>query len=143
MSLISSCQYLMALANPPGDREICVSQRYVNLNRTKASPFGLRATVLLTGREIVTPRFNQTGGDPGGKIRAWLNSKGCRYYLHQREISPWRVWHFRMGWYEKMQTGSTAEKDTAGWSLYRVEDDRLTHIPLPRRCEPVTRVPGL
>jgi hypothetical protein len=48
-----------------------------------------------------------------------------------------------MGWYERMQTGSTADKDTAGWSLYRVDDDRLTHIPLPRRCEPVTRVPGL
>jgi hypothetical protein len=143
MSLISSCQYLMALPNPPGNREIAVSQRYVNLNRTKASPFGLRSTALLTGREIITPRFNQTGGDPGGKMRAWLQSKGVKYYLHQRPISPWRVWHFRMGWYERMQTGSTADKDTAGWSLYRVDDDRLTHIPLPRRCEPVTRVPGL
>ena len=146
MSLISSCQYLMSLPQPPGDREIAISQRYVNLNRTKASPFGLRAAALLTGRELVTPRFSLTGGDaPGGKMRAWLNSKDprVRYYLHQRPISPWRVWHFRMGWYEKMQTGSTAERDIAGWSLYRVDEDRLTHIPLPRRCEPVTRVPGL
>jgi hypothetical protein len=47
-----------------------------------------------------------------------------------------------MGWYEKMQTGSTAERDTAGWALYRVDNDRLTQIPL-RKCEPVTRVPGL
>ena len=145
MSLISACQYLAALPNPPGDKEIAVSQRYVNLNRTKASPFGLRATVLLTGREIITPRFNLTGGDPGGKLRAWLQSKDprVRYYLHQRPISPWRVWHFRMGWYEKLQTGQTAERDMAGWSLYRVDDDRLTQIPLPRRCDPVTRVPGL
>ena len=143
MSLISSCQYLMSRPNPPGDGEIAVSQRYTNLNRTKASPFGLRAVSLLTGREVVTPRFNQTAGIPGGKMRAWLSSKGVKYYLHQREISPWRVWHFRMGWYEKLQTGSTAEKDTAGWTLYRVDDDRLTQIPLPRRCEPVTRVPGL
>ena len=146
MSLISSCQYLMSRPDPPGDREIAVSQRYQNLNRTKASPFGLRAVSLLTGREIVTPRFNLTAGDyPGGKTRAWLLSKQprVRYYLHQRPISPWRVWHYRMGWYEKLQTGSTAEKDTAGWTLYRVDDDRLTQIPLPRRCEPVTRVPGL
>lgn len=143
MSLISSCQYMMSLPEPPGDREICVSQRYVNLNRTKASPFGLRAVVLLTGRETITPRFNLTSGDPGGKIRAWLQSKRIKYYLHQREISPWRVWHFRMGWYEKMQTGSTAENDTGGWQLYRVDADRLTQIPLPRRCQPVTRVPGL
>jgi hypothetical protein len=143
MSLISSCQYLMSLSQPPRDREIAVSQRYTNLNRTKASPFGLRATALLTGREIVTPRFNQTAGDPGGKMRAWLQSKGVKYYLHQRPISPWRVWHFRMGWYEKMQTGSTAEDDKAGWSLYRVDGDRLTQIPLAKKCDPVTRVPGL
>lgn len=144
MSLISSCQYLMKLPEPPGDRQIAVSQRYVNLNRTKASPFGLRAVVLLTGREIITPRFNLTAPEhPGGKMRAWLQSKGIRYYLHQRVISPWRVWHFRMGWYQKMQTGSTATRDTAGWQLYRVDDDRLTPIPIPRRCEPVTRVPGL
>jgi hypothetical protein len=145
MPLISACQYLTSLPNPPGDREIAVSPRYVNLNRTKASPFGLRAAALLTGREIVTPRFNLTGGDyPGGKTRAWLLSKQppVKYYLHQRPISPWRVWHFRMGWYEKMQTGSTAEHDTAGWALYRVDNDRLTQIPL-RKCEPVTRVPGL
>ena len=60
-----------------------------------------------------------------------------------RGISPWRVWHYGMGWYEKMQTGKTADRDIAGWSLYRVDDDRLTQIALPRRCEPVTRVPGL
>jgi hypothetical protein len=145
MSLIAACQYMMQLPQPPGDREIAVSPRYVNLNRTKASPFGLRAAALLTGREVVTPRFNLTGGDyPGGKTRAWLQSKKppVKYYLHQRPISPWRVWHFRMGWYEKMQTGSTAERDTAGWALYRVDNDRLTQVPL-RKCEPVTRVPGL
>ncbi|MEA2710964.1 MAG: Dolichyl-phosphate-mannose-protein mannosyltransferase [Phycisphaerales bacterium] len=145
MSLISSCQYLVSLPNPPGDREVAVSPRYTNLNRTKASPFGLRAVVLLTGREIVTPKFNQTNGDPrtGGKMRAWLQSKGIKYYLYQRKISPWRVWHFRMGWYEKMQTGSTEPEDTGGWQLYRVDDEKLTQIALPRRCEPVTRVPGL
>jgi hypothetical protein len=149
MSLISACQYLTALPQPPHDREVAVSQSYTNLGRSKASPFGLRATVLLTARQVITPRMKDSqipplapGNRPKG-VRTWLKSKGVKYYLYQPEISPWRVWHFRMGWFEKMQTGKTAEKDTAGWQLYRVDDDRVTPIALPRKCDPVTRIPGL
>jgi hypothetical protein len=156
VSLIAACQWLNALPTPPADDEIAVSQRYTNLNRSKASPFGLRATVLLTGKEIITPRFKDTNDPPnsnsraGRDVRRWLNSKGIKYYLYQPEISPWRVWHFRLGWYEKMQTGHTAEKDNAGWVLYRCAPgagkgkDADDWIPVrPSKFQPVTRVPGL
>ena len=151
MSLIGACQYLNSLPAPPKDGEIAVSQRYTNLNRTKASPFGLRATVLLTGKQVLTPRFKDTTAPPnsnsraGRDVRRWLNSKAVRWYLYQPEISPWRVWHFRLGWYEKMQTGQTAEKDTAGWQLYRPtsDGDDWVAVRLPNKFQPVTRVPGL
>ena len=152
MSLIGACQYLNALPDPPKDGDIGVSQRYTNLNRPRASPFGLRATALLTGREIVTPRFADTVDPPnsnsksGRALRRWLKSKGIRWYLYQPPISPWRVWHFRLGWYEKWQTGQTAEKDTAGWQLYRVSPNGDDWIPVripSSKAQPVTRVPGL
>jgi len=152
MSLISACQYLNALPDPPSDGQVAVSQRYTNLNKSKASPFGLRASVLLIGKEIVTPRFKDTTAPPnsnaraGRDLRRWLNSKNVKWYLYQPEISPWRVWHFRLGWYEKMQTGHTADKDTAGWQLYLYtpcKDDDWTPIRLPNKFQPVTRVPGL
>ena len=77
-------------------------------------------------------------------IRRWLVSHGVRYYLWQPPISPWRVWHFRMAWLEKARTGHTSEVDASDWQLYRVNDDRtVTDLPLPQRCKPVTRVPGL
>jgi hypothetical protein len=149
VSLISACQRLATLPNPPKDRELAVSQVYVNLGKTRASPFGLRSTVLLTGRTTLTPRFKDAQAVPtdntrlARSLRTWLRSKGIRYYLYQPPISPWRVWHFRMGWLERKRTGQTAAKDTAGWQLYRVDADRLTPIAIPRKCEPVTRVPGL
>ena len=151
MSLISACQYLNTLPDPPRDGEIAVSQRYTNLNKPRASPFGLRATVLLISREVVTPRFTDTSAPPnsnaraGRSLRRWLKSKGVKWYLYQPDISPWRVWHFRLGWYEKWQTGQTADKDTAGWQLYRATANGDDWIPvkLPNKMTPVTRVPGL
>jgi hypothetical protein len=153
MGLINACQYLNSLPDPPRDGQIAVSQRYTNLNKAKASPFGLRASALLLNKVLLTPRFKDTTSPPnksdvraGRDIRRWLNSKGVKYYLYQPEISPWRVWHFRMGSYEKMQTGHTAEKDTAGWQLYvytpGAEDDWVP-IRVPNKFRPVTRVPGL
>ena len=105
---------------------------------------------MLTGRSMITPPYKYTvvsPATPTGKslsIRRWLLSKGVRYYLWQPPISPWRVWHFRMPWLEKSRTGHTAEVDTSGWQLFRLNDDRtVTQLALPQRCEPVTRVPGL
>jgi hypothetical protein len=49
-----------------------------------------------------------------------------------------------MPWLEKARTGHTAEVDTSDWQLFRLNDDlTVTQVPLPHRCEPVTRVPGL
>lgn len=143
--LIAACQYLMSLPEPPGDGQIAVSPRYTNLNKTKASPFGIRATVWLTDRQIISPRWKDSATPPNSSPRLgrWLRSKGVRWYLYQTEISPWRVWHFRLGWYEKWQTGKTAERDTAGWQLYQLRGETWYPVRLPRKCNPVTRVPGL
>jgi hypothetical protein len=154
VALCNSALYAVDLPDPPRDGQIAVSQRYTNLNRSKASPFGLRASELLLSKAILTPPFKDTSAPPnnsnvhaGRDIRRWLTSKGVKYYLYQPPISPWRVWHFRVGFWEKMQTGQTAEKDTAGWQLYvytpDAEDD-WTPVRVPQnKFQPVTRIPGL
>jgi hypothetical protein len=150
--LIAACQYINALspAEAPRDEQIAVSPRYKNLDKTRASPFGIRATVWLTGKQVVTPRWADNADPPDAastkarNLRLWLRKHGVKYYLYQPEISPWRVWHFRLGWYEKWQVGTTAAKDTSGWRLYKAagpEDWAL--VKLPAKCQPVTRVPGL
>ena len=148
--LIGACQHLNGLPDPPKDGQVVVSQFYQNLGRVRASPFGLRASVLLTGKTILTPtRFKEAQVAPTSNntnarnLRKWLRARGAAYYLYQPPISPWRVWHYRMGWLEERRTGQKPGKDAAGWQLYRVVDDDLVLVPLPRKCEPVTRVPGL
>ncbi len=151
-SMIAACQYLNSLPpnDRPRDREISVSQRYTNLGRSRAMPSALRQAVMLTGRSLITPPFKSTAVSPaaptgkGLSIRRWLLSRGVRYYLWQPPISPWRVWHFRVPWLEKVRTGHTAEVDASSWQLFRLNDDlTVTQLPLPQRCEPVTHVPGL
>jgi hypothetical protein len=147
-SMIAACQYLNALPadQQPRDREIAISQRYTNLGRSRALPSALRLAAMLTGKSFVTPRYRDTAVSPakGLAIRRWLRSRGVRYYLWQPPISPWRVWHFRMGWLEKSRTGHTAEVDTSDWQLFRLErDGSATQLPVPKRCEPITRVPLL
>jgi hypothetical protein len=154
MPLIQACEYLDAQPDRPSDTEIAVSPRYSNLNRTRASPFGIRATVWLTGRDdILSPRWKDTTVPPnsstsaGRNLRRWLKAKDVRWYLYQPDVNPWRVWHFRLGWYQKMQTGEEPARVSSGWILYRLgvrngEDDWIP-VRLPNRFEPVTRVPGL
>ena len=150
--LIQACQYLMTLPQPPKDDEVAVSPRYTNLNKSKASPFGIRATVWLTGlNDVNSPRWKNTVVPPnsntsaGRDLRKWLKSKGIKWYLYQTEIEPWRVWHFRLGWYEKMQLGHVPTEETVGWQLYRetTTGDDWIPVRLPNKLVPVTRVPGL
>jgi hypothetical protein len=147
--LILACQYMMQLPDPPKDGEIAVSQRYQNLNRSRPSAYGLRAAVLMTDRNIVTPRYRDTTAVPtaptgrGPALRAWLKNKGVKYYLYQTPVTPWRVWHFRSGWWERHQTGTTSAKPSVGWRLYRVDGDKVSEIPIERQRVAVTRVPGL
>jgi hypothetical protein len=150
--LIQACQYLMSLPQAPKNGELAVSARYTNLNRSKASPFGLRATVWLTGLEgVESPRWKLTVLPPnsntssGRDLRKWLKSKGIKWYLYQTEIEPWRVWHFRLGWYEKMQLGHAPAEETVGWQLYRVNaaGDDWVPVRLSNKLLPVTRIPGL
>ena len=105
---------------------------------------------MLTGKLFVTLRFRDTSASPatptdkGLTIRKRLQDRGVRYYLWQPPISPWRVWHFRLGWLEKARTGHTAEIDNSAWQLFRLErDGSTTQLPVPRQFEPITRVPLL
>jgi hypothetical protein len=151
MTLISAGEYLMSLPDARKNGQVAVSGRYTNLNRSRPSPFSLRVMALLTDRVIATPRYKITDVSPvsnvknGKLVRNWMRLTGVKWYLYQPPISPWRVWHFRLGWYEKWQTGATAEKDEARWRLYRVDpdDDRLVEVQVPQVEKYPTRVPGL
>ncbi len=150
--LFQSCQYLASLPQPPRNGELAVSPRYTNLNRPKASPFGIRVAVWLTGLDdIEIPRWKHTGVTPNDttanarELRRWLKHKGVKYYLYQTEVEPWRIWHFRLAWYERMQLGHAPDKETVGWQLYRAAASGDDWIPvrLPNKFQPITRVPGL
>jgi hypothetical protein len=134
MSLISAGEYLKNLPNSPKDGEIAVSGRYNNMNRTRMSPFALRVTALVTDRVIQTPRFKLTEYAPNEAVKSskqlkmWLVSDTgkprVKWYLYQPKISPWRVWHFRLGWYEQWQTGKPPPGGDVAWHLYRVVEDK-------------------
>jgi hypothetical protein len=170
MSLISAGEYLKSLPNPPKNGEIAVSGRYTNMNRTRLSPFALRVTALVADRVIQTPKFKLTDYPPNAQVKSakqlkmWLFSDTdkirVKWYLYQTPISPWRVWHFRLGWYEKWQTGQTSDVDQAKWHLYKVVEDKpekgkspddpivpsdvkLVEVFPPAAATYPTRVPGL
>jgi len=139
-NLIAAAKYLSDRGVK--DNQIAVSSRYQNLGRTRSSPFGLRATTLLTGRAVVAVPWQRIS-PPSPRLRSWLNNQGIEWYLYQPPVSPWRVGHLRLGWWEQKVTGVAPSEDQAGWRLYRVGDDKMPEImPPPVRGWP-TRVPGL
>ncbi len=169
MSLISAGEYLMNLPDPPKDGEIAVSGRYTNMDHSRPSPFALRVLALLTDRVIQTPRYKITNVVPtssfhNGKIlRRWLyediDKPRVKWYLYQPPISPWRIWHFRLGWYQKWQTGRAPKETDSVWHLYKVVEEKpekgkhadpgappevkLIEVIPPQVTKYPTRIPGL
>jgi hypothetical protein len=150
-NLIAAAHYLDGLN--VGDNQIAVSGKYTNLNRTRSSPFGLRATTMLTGKEIVSVPWKlclsptTATGLQRKPLFRYLRNNGIKYYLFQPPVSPWRIWHFRAGWWEKRRTGVTTDPrhDESGWRLYRVDadDEKLAQVDFPPSHDWPTRVPGL
>lgn len=131
------------------DGQIAVCERYVNLGRVKTSRLGLRATTMLTGKAIVSvPMRYLRSGDPRGNrhFLAWCRSEeiGVKYVLYQPEVSPWRVFHFRMGWLQEAMTDAPAIDTGAGWRLYEIppQGEEAVRISLPPTSGWPTRVPG-
>lgn len=148
-SLIEACRYLNQLDPPPGNGEIGVSERYVNLGRSRFSKAGLRSVVLLTDRVVrpVPPRLSKL---PGGALTAWATrgtSVRTPYYLYQLPSSPWRVWHFRLSpTLQQRLTGQPPDPPSSGWVLYQYRrlENRWKRLDVPTTSfDFLKRVPGL
>lgn len=132
-----------------GEGQVAVCQRYVNLGKIGNSWLGLRATSLLTNRAIVAVPSRYTKyGDPRSydPFLAWARSPGInvKYVLFQPDVSPWRVFHFRMAWLQKAMTKQDVVDTGAGWRLYAIpEKGDAERISIKPTDGWPTRVPGL
>jgi hypothetical protein len=144
-NLVAAARYFNERGDA-GDKQIAVSGKYRNMGRQRYSPYGLRATSLLTGKAIVSVpnRYVTRDGPPTITLNRWLWKRGIKYYLAQPPVSPWRVWHFRVKWWQEYRTGRPAEVLDSGWQLYRVKSETdVDRVHLPPSHGWPTRVPGL
>jgi len=125
------------------DGELAVSPLYININRPAANSFGIRVMNVLTDRTIRTVPRQVCEGEPNDALLAWAGERGVRYYLYYPPVSPWRVWHFRMPWLQRMVTGETAIPNNPHWVLYALEDGRAVKVDPPPSGDWPTRLPGL
>jgi len=145
-SLISAAEYLNN--RRVGNWQTCVNTEYKNLNKRRLSDTSLRILSMLTGKAMLTVPKKYLDGPyklPNDReFRKNLIARNrVRYYLEQPEISPWRVWHFRMGWLQKMLTGKDPIDTGAGWKLYRCNGAETPMlIDLPKAHHSPRRIPG-
>jgi hypothetical protein len=147
--LIAAARWLKD--QPLGDHQIAVSKRYVNMGRRKTdSQLGIRIAAMLIDKAIApVPDRYVKGGDPRKNINFlnWARSLDpqIRYVLYQPDVSPWRIFHFRMGWLQQLQTGLPPEDSGAGWRLYYIppDGDEAQRVSLTPQGDWPTRVPGL
>jgi hypothetical protein len=126
---------------------VAVSEKYVNMGRTRYSKFGVRALHLLTNRPIIgVPRNGRLSRRPNGDVLAWAKRNDIEYYVFQEPSVPWRVWHFRLPvkLYERL-SHTTFEGYTGGWLLFVRRGSRWEQVPVspPEDAMLPTRVPGL
>jgi hypothetical protein len=131
-----------------GDQQIGVSEQYVNLGRLRKSLLAIRATYMLTDRSVVpVPKKYLRLGDPRRNPRflEWARALGIKYVLYQPDVSPWRLFHFRVGWLQELMTGEPAIDTGAGWRLYEIPDqgEEAIRVSVRQVKDWPTRVPGM
>ena len=110
----------------------------------RASKFGLRATVMLTGLEVINVPLDAADDPASMKFIRWHRQhRVVQWYLFQHEISPWRVWHFRVpAAVQEWMSGKPVAKPSAGWVLFR-RGTQWEQVDVPRVQGWPTHVPGL
>jgi hypothetical protein len=130
-SLISCVKYLSNRG--VNDGELGISEIYNNLGKRRYSKFGLRATVMLSDRTVknVPGKWDEDDVNKARFIN-WTRSRHIKFYLYQRPISPWRVWHFRLPvWLQMALSREQVGPESAGWVLYRYVSPTNVVVPLP------------
>jgi len=142
-SLIDAAAYLNSMNLSP--RRIAVSEEYINLNKRRASKFGLRATVMLTDLEVVNTPLAFSDDPSSPRFLRWSNQrKVVQWYLFQQEASPWRVWHFRIpAWLQEKLTHNPVPPPSEGWVLYRRAGAQWLRVDVPHVKDWPRRVPGM
>jgi len=135
--LIVAARYLSEKG--AGDVQIGVSERYENLGRIRIGRSSLRELAMLTGKAIVSVPIRYCDPTPAdGSAPILLNwvrqAKGApiKWYLFEPDVSPWRVWHFRLGWLQQMHEGAPPIDTGAGWRLYWMPQYAPTTQPATR-----------
>jgi hypothetical protein len=146
--LLAAAQYLTE--RKAGNWQTCVNPEYINYNKRKMSPTGLRILTMLTGKAVLqlpkqytTARYKLPNDR---EFRRNFVAKGqVRYYLEQPPVSPWRLQHFRVPWLQKLVTHQPPEIPPGGdgWRLYVCDGaSSPIQVPLPDKITYPTRVPG-
>jgi len=146
--LVAAARYLDGVGVK--DREVAVSAQYINMGRLRGNGFAERGLVLLTDRstDVVPPKVCKD--EPNPELIEWALRKGVRYYVYRPPVSPWRAWHFRIRWVQKLLDKGPIV-DHPNWQLYKIEAEGSTNgtkgraelVPIPPSEGWPTRVPGL
>jgi hypothetical protein len=131
------------------DGQVAVSAEYHNLGRKRTNGFGLRATRVLLDRRIRIVPSDVCTGRPNDKLTQWAMAANARFYLYRPPTSPWRVWHFRLPWWQRMVTRQDDIPENPFFELWKLIAGDGTSSPgwervdLPTAAAGPTRVPGL
>ena len=132
---------------------VAVSGYYKNFGRVKHSKLGMRVVAVLGDVPVLpVPRHFKGLNPKTYKAWRWCRDNGIEYYIHQRPVNPWRLWHFRLT--PELQEQLTGERPPEtinhGWELWRFpepgENDgrrRLVKVTVPETDDWPRRVPGL
>lgn len=80
---------------------------------------------------------------PGNRaLVEYMQLQHIRFYVYRPPVSPWRAWHFRVGWWQARVTKKPVVENP-GWELYELRGSKLVKIEFPAVSHWPTRVPGM
>jgi len=125
------------------DRDVAVSYRYLNINRSRMNMTGMRWMHMLTGRQILLAPDEIGQEACSSNILTWVESEGVTYLVHRPPATPWRVWHFRALKLQEMVTGQMPGPARPFFTLYRIDEGKPVQLFVPDVQNWPRRVPQM
>ena len=140
--LIAIAEYMKK--NDVKDGEVV--RAFVTRDKQGVSPtmgrlLDIRGLFLLINRTILTLPRDMVDGPPNAEVTKWAVDRGARFYIENPPINPWRVWHFRVPWLQKLVTGRPVGETNPYYILYELRGGQFRQVRVPDWNGRIDRIP--
>lgn len=116
--LLPVAHYLLTDASAAG--RVAVNRYWRNLGNRYDNQYAAAFLAAIADRRCVATPGKLGENGPNKELAEWAAGNNLRYFVYRPPASPWRIWHFRVGWLQRRMEKLPQVPERPSWEFYRL-----------------------